>query len=251
MGRLSITTVVAAIILAGAGATVAAAPPAYVKAAVEDAGRPQADKDNDALRKPDEMVVLAGIKPGSSVLEILPGGGYFARVFSKSVGAKGHLYEAITTPPAPAAGAPARPPPAIRGSAGGAADSNITVIEGPQDQVKTPAKVDVAWTSRNYHDLPPAVRPGVNKAVFDALKPGGVYVVLDHSAAKGAGEAAHQTLHRADEDIVKAEVLAAGFKLDKEYDTLRHPADDRSKRVFDNAVRGQTDQFILKFRKPK
>jgi predicted methyltransferase len=245
MGRLSITTVVAALVLAGAGATFAAAPPAYVKAAVEDAGRPQADKDNDKLRKPDEMVVLADIKPGSDVLEILPGGGYFSRVFSKAVGAKGHVYEAIT---APAAG---RGPPAIRAIAGDAAYSNITVIEGPLDQVKTPTKVDVAWTSRNYHDLPPAVRPGVNKAVFDALKPGGVYVVLDHSAPKGAGETAHLTLHRADEDIVKSEVLAAGFKLDKEYDSLRNPADDRTKRVFDNAVRGQTDQFILKFRKPK
>jgi len=245
MGRLSITAVVAALLLAGAGATVAAAPPAYVKAAVEDAGRPQTDKDNDKLRKPDEMVVLADIKPGSNVLEILPGGGYFSRIFSKAVGARGHVYEAIT---APAAG---RGPPAIRAIAGDAAYSNITVIEGPLDQVKTPAKVDVAWTSRNYHDLPPAVRPGVNKAVFDALKPGGVYVVLDHSAPKGAGEAAHQTLHRADEDIVKTEVLAAGFKLDKEYDTLRNPSDDRTKRVFDNAVRGQTDQFILKFRKPK
>jgi predicted methyltransferase len=245
MGRLSITTVAAAVLLAAASMSVAAAPPAYVKAAVEDASRPQADKDNDKLRKPDEMVVLADIKPGSDVLEILPGGGDFTRVFSKAIGAKGHLYEAIT---APAAG---RGPPAVRAIAGGGAYTNINVIEGPLDQIKTPAKVDVAWTSRNYHDLPPAVRPGVNKAVFDALKPGGVYVVLDHSAPKGAGEAAHLTLHRADEDIVKTEVLAAGFKLDKEYDALRNPNDDRTKRVFDNAVRGQTDQFILKFRKPK
>ena len=75
--------------------------------------------------------------------------------------------------------------------------------------------------------------------------------MLDHSAPKGAGETAHLTLHRADEDIVKAEVLAAGFKLDKEYDTLHNPNDDRTKRVFDAAIRGDTDQFILKYRKPK
>jgi predicted methyltransferase len=245
MGKLSITTVVAAVVLAGAGLVSAASPPAYVSAALADAGRPQADKDNDRLRKPAEMVALADIKPGTKVLELIPGGGYFTRIFSKVVGPKGHLYEANAAP------APGRPPPAIRAIAADAAYSNITVIEGPLDQLKTPEKVDVAWTSRNYHDLPPAVRPGVNKAVFDALRPGGVYIVLDHSAPKGAGEAAHQTLHRADEDIVKKEVLAAGFRLDKEYDTLRNPKDDRTKRVFDNAVRGQTDQFILKFRKPR
>lgn len=245
MGRLSTTTIAAglAVALSLSAAAVAQAPPAYVVAALADAGRPQADKDNDALRKPAEMVALAEIKPGSKVGELLPGGGYFTRIFSRVVGPPGKVY-AIITPPAAGRG-----PPAVRAIA--ETNTNVVVVEGPLDQFKTPEPVDVIWTSRNYHDLPPAGRPAVNKAVFAALKPGGIYVVLDHSAPKGAGEAAHQTLHRADEDIVRTEVLAAGFKLDKEYDTLRNPADDRSKRVFDGDVRGHTDQFILKFRKPK
>lgn len=245
MARLSITTIAAGLILAGgiSVAAIAQSPPAYVTAALADAGRPQADKDNDVNRKPAEMLALAEIKQGTKVGELLPGGGYFTRIFSKAVGPTGKVYAGITPP---AAG---RGPPAVRGIA--ETYTNVSVIEGPLDQYKTPEPVDVVWTSRNYHDLPPAIRPAVNKAVFASLKPGGVYVVLDHSALKGAGEAAHQAVHRADEDIVKTEVLAAGFKLDKEYDTLRNPADDRSKRVFDGDVRGHTDQFILKFRKPK
>ena len=245
MVRLSITSVIVALAFAGTTASIAQAPPAYVTAAVNDAARPAADKDRDVHRKPAEMLAIAEIKPGAKVGELIPGGGYFTRIFSKAVGPTGKVYALIT---APAAG---RGPPAVRAIAGDAGYSNVTVIEGPLDQFKTPEPVDVVWTSQNYHDLPPAVRPGVNKAVFASLKPGGIYLVLDHSAPKGAGEAAHQTLHRADEDIVKTEVAAAGFKLDKEYDNLRNASDDRTKRVFDAAVRGDTDQFILKYRKPK
>lgn len=127
----------------------------------------------------------------------------------------------------------------------------MTVIEGNIGEFKTPEPVDVVWTSQNYHDLPPEVRAQVNKAAFAALKPNGIYIVLDHKAADGAGEGVHRTLHRADEAIVKTEVAAAGFKLDKEFDNLRNPKDDHTKAVFDGAVRGDTDQFILRYRKPR
>lgn len=246
MGRLSITIVAAGLALSvgACASTGGGAGGGYAAAAVADAGRPQADKERDVHRKPAEMLALAGIKPGSKVGELIPGGGYFTRIFSKAVGPKGKVYAIInpTTPQRPAA---------VRAIAADAAYSNVAVVEGPLNEFKLPEQVDVVWTSQNYHDLPPAARGRINKAVYDALKPGGVYIVLDHSAPKGAGEAAHSTLHRGDEDLIKAEVAAAGFKLDKEYDTLRNPKDDRTKRVFDAAVRGDTDQFILKYRKPK
>jgi predicted methyltransferase len=116
-----------------------------------------------------------------------------------------------------------------------------------------PAPVDLVWTSQNYHDLHnfPGIDVGMfNKMVFDDLKPGGIYLILDHSAESGSGGRDTKTLHRIDPETVKAEVLAAGFVLVGSSDLLRQPADNRSLKVFDPAVRGQTDQFILKFRKP-
>jgi predicted methyltransferase len=246
MRRLSITAVVAGVVLAGAAtAVVAQAPSASNNAAVADAARPAADKERDVHRKPAEMLTIAEIKPGSKVGELIPGGGYFTRIFSKAVGPSGKVY-AITNPPA--AG---RPAPAVRALAADANYPNVVVVEGNVAEFKLPEPVDVVWTSQNYHDIPPEGRALLNKAAFAALKPGGIYIVLDHKAADGAGEGVHRTMHRADEAIVKAEVPAAGFKLDKEFDNLRNPKDDHTKAVFDGAVRGDTDQFILRYRKPK
>lgn len=240
-----------ALVTMAACATDMVAPDApHVVAAVANSARPKADTDRDSHRKPAEMLAFAGVKPGTVIGELIPGGGYFTRVFSKAVGPTGKVYALIAPVAPPAAGAAPRPV-AVRTIAADPAYSNVTVIEGPLTSFKTPQPVDLVWTSQNYHDLRPADRPGVNKAAFDALKPGGIYIVLDHSAVKGAGEGVHLTLHRADEDIVRAEVLAAGFKLEGESTVLRNPADNRTTRVFDNVIRGDTDQFILKFRKPR
>jgi predicted methyltransferase len=89
-----------------------------------------------------------------------------------------------------------------------------------------------------------------NKMVFDDLKPGGIYLILDHSAEAGSGARDTKTLHRIDVEAVKAEVLAAGFVFVGSSDLLRQPGDNRTLKVFDPSVRGNTDQFILKFRKP-
>jgi predicted methyltransferase len=97
----------------------------------------------------------------------------------------------------------------------------------------------------------PADVAAFNKAVFASLKPGGVYVVLDHADAPGTGLKDTDTLHRIDVASVKSEVQAAGFKLDGESKILANPADDHTKGVFDPSIRGKTDQFLLKFRKPK
>jgi predicted methyltransferase len=110
------------------------------------------------------------------------------------------------------------------------------------------------WTSQNYHDLHnfPGVDIAVfNQLVFDALKPGGIYLILDHAAEPGSGTRDTATLHRIDAETVKKEVLAAGFVLVGGSDLLRQPGDAHAVKVFDPSVRGKTDQFILKFRKPK
>jgi predicted methyltransferase len=109
---------------------------------------------------------------------------------------------------------------------------------------------------QNYHDLydsfmGPADVPAFNRAVFTALKPGGAYVVLDHAAAPGSGISATDTLHRIDPARVKADVLAAGFKLDTQSVILANPADDHTKNVFDPSIRNHTDQFLFRFVKPK
>jgi predicted methyltransferase len=119
-----------------------------------------------------------------------------------------------------------------------------------------PSGLDAVFIRQNYHDLydkfmGPADVPAFNKAVFAALKPGGVYVVLDHVATKGSGLAATETLHRIDPARVKADILAAGFKLDAESSILANKSDDHSKNVFDDTVRGHTDQFLFRFKKPK
>src|SRR3569623_2079909 len=113
----------------------------------------------------------------------------------------------------------------------------------------------LAFTSMNNHDLHdnflgPADVAAVNKAIFAALKPGGVYIVLDHAAAPGSGLRDTETLHRIDPAVVKQEVQAAGFVLDGESDVLRNPDDAHNAKVFDPALRGKTDRFLFKFRKP-
>jgi predicted methyltransferase len=238
--------------IAAATATFAAdAVPAYVKAAVDDAARPEADKQRDANRKPAEIVAWAGIKPGQKVADMLPGGGYFTRIFSKVVGPQGVVYALA---PARPANAPANAPDfaaAVKKIAEDPQYKNVRVGDmnaGPAE------KVDVAWTSLNYHDLhnrPNADLAAFNKQVFDSLKPGGTYIVIDHAAAKGSGASSTQALHRIDEDLVKSEVTAAGFKFANESKILANPKDDHTTKNSDSNIRGQTDQFALKFTKPK
>jgi predicted methyltransferase len=131
--------------------------------------------------------------------------------------------------------------------------ANVSVVVEPFSQLSVPVPVDLVWTSQNYHDLHnfPGLDVGMfNKLVFDDLKPGGIYLVLDHRAEAGSGGRDTKTLHRIDPETVKKEVLAAGFVFVGASDLLKQPGDDHSVKVFDPAVRGKTDQFILKFRKP-
>jgi predicted methyltransferase len=228
--------------------------PAYITAAVADSGRPAEDKERDANRKPAETVLFAGVKPGSTVVELVPGKGYFTRIFSKVVGAKGKVY-AVSPPRRPTAAADSPDPDAAtKAIASDPGYSNVVVQVAPLAALSVSEPADIVFTAQNYHDVhnvPNIDIAAFNKSIFDALKPGGVFIVLDHAAAAGSGGRDTSTLHRIDPATVKSEVTAAGFELVGESKVLANAQDDHTAKVFDPAIRGKTDQFIYKFRKPK
>lgn len=226
--------------------------PPNIAAAVADPARPDADRARDADRFPAEMLAFAGIRPGMRVADLVPGQGYFTRLFSVAVGPGGHVYAYVPDELTKLA----KRPPAVNAIAADPHYKNVSVILRTLPLFGAPEKLDVVWTSQNYHDMHdefmgPADLAVVNKAVFRALKPGGVYIVLDHAAAPGSGLANTEDLHRIDPAQVRKEVEAAGFIFEGESTILRNPADDHTKKVFDPSIRGHTDQFVYKFRKPR
>jgi predicted methyltransferase len=232
-------------------------PTPAITAAVADKGRPAADTMRDADRKPAEVVAFAGIKPGMTVEELFPGGGYYTRILSKVVGPKGKLFLVTPEQMKDRAGGPGGGPTAGQRSDALAKEvGNATVVWQPADNPLTPEKVDVVWSTDNYHDYRNPGFGGVdmakfNKAVFDSLKPGGVYIIEDYEAAPGAGASHTNDLHRIESAEVKKEVEAAGFKFTGQSEVLKNPADDHSLRIFDPKIRGHADQYVLKFTKPK
>jgi predicted methyltransferase len=233
-------------------ASAAQADPAIISVAIANPARPDSDREQDANRKPLEVLEFTGVKPGDRVADFIPGAGYVTRLFSKIVGEKGHVYAIV---PEELFNMKKNADAAVKAMAADPAYSNVTVLRESVNKFKAPEKLDMVWTSMNYHDLHdpflgPADMATLNKAVFNALKPGGVYIVLDHAAAAGSGLRDTNTLHRIDPEAVKKELLAAGFVLEAQSDVLHNPADDHSAKVFDPAIRGKTDKFIFKFQKP-
>lgn len=218
--------------------------PDLIAAALASSERPAEDVARDADRKPAEVMAFAGVKPGSKVVELIPGGGYYTRLLTLAVGPEGRIYPRSN-----------RFAPALYAWAG----NHGTVAPGVYNAQSTslaPEPVDIVWTTLNYHDLKnnkvgdSDAAIAVNRMAFAALKPGGVYLVNDHEAARDSGFSATSTLHRIESAAVIKEVEAAGFKFEAQSDVLRHPADDHSQRVTETGIRGKTDQFVLKFRKP-
>jgi len=244
-------TIIALLTALATPAIVAAASPNA--AAVSDPGRPAEDTARDADRQPADMLAFARVKQGETVVDYIPGKGYFTRLFSAAVGPKGTVYAVTPQLLIDAIVKAGRQlPPSITGEPG---RGNVHDAVAKDGSLGVPAgSASLVWTSQNYHDV--HIRAGaegaaqLNKAVFAALKPGGLYVVLDHSAQPGIDDDTMKKLHRIDEAVVKKEVLAAGFRLDGESKVLANPADPRTANVFDPSIRGHTDQFILRFRKP-
>jgi len=223
-----------------------------IVSAVADPARPESDRNRDTARKPVDSLRFAGVKPGDAVADFNAGAGYFTRLFSEVVGSHGQVY---AIEPVEIQQYIAKSTAELRGYA--ANHRNITVsVETALESLRLSRKLDLFWISQNYHDLHnkffgPVDIAAFNKAVFDALKPGGSYVVLDHTAAPGAPADVTETLHRIDPATVRREVQAAGFVFDSESEILANPADPRTIKVFDKSIQGHTDQFILKFRRPK
>jgi predicted methyltransferase len=223
--------------------------PQPIAAAVADPARPAADRERDAQRKPAACLAFAGVHPGMTVAELFPGHGYFTRLFSRVVGPDGHVYEIGPPPKKPGT------PPAVKPIADDPHyDHNITVLLEPLADLTVPQPVDLVWTSQNYHDLHNI--PGLNvadfdRAVYKALKPGGIFLVLDHVAPAGSGFSDTSTLHRIDPEAAKKEIMSAGFEFVGQSSVLRNPHDPHTSKVFDPSIRGRTDQFIYKFRKPR
>jgi predicted methyltransferase len=243
----------AACLAVSLGALTAAAPalPANIAAAVADKGR-DADREADAYRHPGEVIAFSGVKAGDKVVDLIPGSGYFTKIFSKVVGPKGHVYMVWPNEYAKEA----QPDPVKNAELAKTGYANTSVILQPAIAFATPEPVDLVFTVQNYHDYPDKfmgkIDPMIfNRAVFKALKPGGVFLVVDHTAEAGSGMRDTDTLHRIDPAIVKKQVVDAGFVFEGESKVLKNPADDLKKVVFDKAIRHHTDQFIYKFRKPQ
>ena len=233
----------------GSTVTPARAQATPITAALLDSRRPAADAARDAVRRPVETLAFAGVRPGSRVGEILPAGGYFTRILAVAVGDTGRLYP-VVRPDATVAG---WEKPALEVAA---QYPNTHVVRAEFTAVTFPEPLDVVFTAQNYHDYHiPFYGFGdvaaINRAAFAALKPGGVYLITDHSAIAGTPILTDRaSLHRIDQAIVRREVEAAGFVYDGESDALRNPADPRTASIFDPVIATHTDQFIMRFRKP-
>jgi predicted methyltransferase len=210
-----------------------------------------ADALTDPAMKGPEVIAFIGVKPGDRVADIVAG--RFVRALSAAVGPKGRVY---AVEPDEMVKAHPEVVQIMKGIMANPANANVELVQAPTNTPGLPGKLDAVFIRQDYHDLHdkfmgPADLGLFNKAVYAALKPGGVYVVLDHAAEPGSGLRDTEGRHRIDPETVKAEVLAAGFKLDGESKIFANPADDHTKFVFDPAVHGKTDQFLLRFRKPK
>ena len=233
----------------------AAASGEAVAAAIASPDRPKSDLEQDARRKPAEILAFVGVAPGMHVADMFSAGGYYTELLSRTVGVKGQVV-AYNNPPYAKF--------AEKGIAARYADNrlgNVRQITADIDKFDVaPASLDAAIFIMSYHDLYwrpadgswPETDPQVLlKGLFAALKPGAVVVVEDHVAnANGDASGTVDKLHRIDPAIVKRDFEKAGFVFDAESRVLAHPDDDHTKLVFDDAIRGKTDQFVFRFTKP-
>jgi predicted methyltransferase len=208
-------------------------------AAVTNSERPDTERALDAARKPSEVLAFYGVKKGDKVADIWAARGYYTAILSQVVGPQGVVYSVNPN---------SRPEFAERWKK--PIYANVRVVDSPFDKIALPqdGSLDFVIIHLNYHDLAPEIRMAMNKRIYAALKVGGIYGVVDHSAKDGTGNEAAKTLHRIDKALVIKEVTGAGFTLAKEGTMLRKPEDTRDFNV--NRRRNQDDRFVLAFQKP-
>ena len=229
------------------------AAPAFLAAAVAAPERTEADRRRDATRHPAEVLAFFGIRPGMTVGDVMAGTGYYTEILARALGPEARIYcqnnafvvERFADAPLTAMLARLE-------------EAEIRTVERLDRELEDPGfpegELDAAVMVRFYHDTywQGTDRAKMNAALYRALKPGGIFGVVDHHAEEGSGDRDVQTLHRVDAELVKKEILAAGFELEAESDLLRNPADTRDWNIFDDRAknRDNTDRFVYRFRKP-
>ena len=222
-----------------------------IAAALADPSRPSADRERDADRKPAELLAFAEVGRGDKVADFIMGGGYFTRILAAVVGPAGRVY--------------AYQPTEFIGFRSDYAREQDEAVLGRANAVPVRASLgdfafaeplDAIITAQNWHDLhlrqaPPGLASNIARRLYAALKPGGVLLVIDHVANADPRFAAPQALHRVDPVAARAEIEAAGFRFEGALDVLRRADDPHTASVFDPAIRGRTDQFVFRFRKPR
>jgi predicted methyltransferase len=228
-----------------------AKPTAPIAAALADPARPETQRAQDAKRYPEKLIAFANIAPGQTVVDYVMGGGYWSHIIAGVVGPTGKVYGFQPTEFV-----------AYRAAYGTEQDdvakarANVMPVRSPFAAPAIPGQVDAIVTVQNYHDLylkpfPADTGPKARAALFAMLKPGGTLVIVDHTAKAGSDIGVADSLHRIDPASVRKELEATGFVFDGELDTWRNPADPMTANVFDPAIRGKTDQFAYRFKKPK
>ncbi len=222
--------------------------PGHLASALAAQGRPEADRGRDSARRPGEVLAFFGIAPGMQVAELMAGSGYYAEILARAVGDKGTVFAQNTKwvldrfANEPLTKRLANPEL-----------SNITRVDRELEDIGLPeGQLDAALMMLFYHDTfwLKTDRAAMNQQILSSLKPGGIYGIIDHHAKPGSGEEVTKSIHRIDAEVVKNEIVAAGFELVESSDLLRHPDDARTVSVFDEEIRGKTDRFIYKFKKP-
>ena len=226
----------------------------YEQAAANE-GRTEADRARDAGRKPAEVLEFFAIQPGMTVLDMYSGGGYYTEMLSHIVGPEGSVI--------------AHSNQAYAGFVGEEATNryannrlgNVEILMAENNELALPnASFDAIMMVLAYHDIyyvdpdngwPEIDGPRFVETLYNGLRPGGILAVVDHYAAPGSPSETGNTLHRIDPDIVTAELEAAGFVLEAKSDVLRNMDDDHSVNMGAPEVRGKTDRFVFRFRKPE
>lgn len=217
--------------------------PVHIRNAVESADRKPEDVARDAGRMPAEVLTLADLNEGDSIIELSAYGQYYSDILAAAIGPQGHLYMYdLDTWAEFGAGE--------SGSAFAAIHDNTSHELAAFDETVFPEGADAAYNILSYHDLPAygSETAGTNTRLFNALKPGGKYLIIDHLAEDGSGWRDADTIHRIDKSVIIEEVLAAGFELLIDSSLLAHPEDPRTAGVYE--LRGATDRAVLLFQKP-